>query len=64
MLIGDNEITAVYDGDTTYSSSKSAAQDLVLSDSDDTTPFFPSDPIIIPSDPITDPSDPIIDPSD
>ncbi|MGA3130051.1 MAG: Ig-like domain-containing protein [Terracidiphilus sp.] len=45
---GDNEITAVYQGDITYSSSKSASQDLVLSEppsSSNPTPSCPSDPI-------------------
>jgi hypothetical protein len=32
---GENSITAVYDGDTTYSSSTSSAQDLMLYDSYD-----------------------------
>lgn len=35
MQEGENSITAVYDGDTTYSSSASSAQNLELSDSDD-----------------------------
>jgi hypothetical protein len=34
-LDGENSITAVYEGDTTYSSSTSSAQNLELSDPDD-----------------------------
>jgi len=42
---GGNEITAVYQGDITYSSSTSSAQTLVLSEPPNTTPSCPSDPI-------------------
>lgn len=42
---GDNEITAVYQGDVTYSSSTSNAQDLQLSDQSGQSPTCPADPI-------------------
>jgi hypothetical protein len=52
---GANEITAVYQGDITYSSSASSAQNLVLSEppsSPVTCPGDPSCPTSCPSDPI------------
>jgi hypothetical protein len=44
-VTGDNEIIAIYDGDTTYSSSKSATQDLIINQQQDTTTTCPTDPI-------------------
>jgi len=51
---GDNEITAVYQGDVTYSSSTSAAQDLVLSEPSSPSPTCPGDPSCPGDDPCED----------
>ena len=66
-LVGGNSITAVYEGDTTYSSSTSNAQDLQLSDPPYTPPTCPTDPTLCqiecPGNPICNsycPSDPTL----
>jgi hypothetical protein len=69
-LTGDNQITAVYEGDTTYSSSKSGTQDLEISEppsSSNPTPSCPTDPTLCsiecPGNPTCDlycPSDPAL----
>jgi hypothetical protein len=45
-LSDSNIITAVYDGDTTYSSSTSTTQDLELSDNSTQSPSCPTDPTL------------------